>query len=72
MAINSISINAIIGSLLKRKRKEVEIAKEVFRRQAKVKEKLSYIRGQKNTISRNNRQENSLIKDIDINSSGNK
>jgi hypothetical protein len=55
LAINSISINAIIGFLLKRKRKEVEIAKEVFRRQAKVKEKLSYIRGQKNNISRNNK-----------------
>ena len=45
MAINSISINAITGSLLKRKGKEVKIAKEVFRKRARVKEKLSYIRG---------------------------
>jgi hypothetical protein len=55
LAINSISINTITGSLLKRKGKEVEIAKEVFRRQARAKEKLSYIRGQKNTILRNNK-----------------
>jgi hypothetical protein len=55
LAINSISINTITGSLLKRKGKEIEIAKEVFRKQARAKEKLSYIRGQKNTISRSNR-----------------
>jgi hypothetical protein len=45
LAINSISINTIIGFLLKRKEKEIEIAKEVFRKQARIKEKLSYIRG---------------------------
>ena len=55
MAINSISINTITGSLLKRKRKEIEIAKEVFRKQAKVEKKLFYIRGQKNIILRSNR-----------------
>jgi hypothetical protein len=45
LAINSISINTIINSLLRRKEKEIKIAKEVFRKQAKVKEKLFYIRG---------------------------
>jgi hypothetical protein len=55
LAINSISINTIIGSLLKKKGKEVETAKEVFQRRARAKEKLSYIRGQKNTIPKNNR-----------------
>jgi hypothetical protein len=45
LAINSISINTIIGFLLRRKRKEIEIAKEVFRKQARVEEKLFYIRG---------------------------
>jgi hypothetical protein len=45
LAINSISINTIIGFLLRKKGKEVKIAKEVFRKRAKVKEKLSYIRG---------------------------
>ena len=55
MAINSISINTIIGSLLKRKGKEIEIAKEVFRKQARAKEKLSYIRGQKNTTLKSNK-----------------
>jgi hypothetical protein len=55
LAINSISINTIIDSLLKRKRKKIEIAKEVFRKQARVKEKLFYIKGQKNSILRNNR-----------------
>ena len=45
MAINSISINIIIDFLLKRKRKEIEIAKEVFQKQARIKEKLFYIRG---------------------------
>jgi hypothetical protein len=55
LAINSISINIIIGSLLKRKKKEIEIAKKVFRKQARIEEKLSYIRGQKNTILRNNK-----------------
>jgi hypothetical protein len=55
LAINSISINTIIGLLLKKKKKKIEIAKEVFRKQARVKEKLSYIRGQKNSISRSNR-----------------
>jgi hypothetical protein len=44
-----------MGSLLKKKGKEVETAKEVFRKQARAKEKLSYIRGQKNTIPRSNR-----------------
>jgi hypothetical protein len=55
LAINSISINTITGSLLRRKEKEVKIVKEVFRKQARVKEKLLYIRGQKNTTSRNNK-----------------
>jgi hypothetical protein len=45
LAINSISINIIIDFLLKKKKKEVKIVKEVFRKQARVKEKLSYIRG---------------------------
>jgi hypothetical protein len=45
LAINSISINTIIGSLLKRKEIEIEIAKEVFRKQARAKEELPYIRG---------------------------
>jgi hypothetical protein len=45
LTINSISINIITGSLLKRKRKEVEIVKEVFQKQARVEEKLFYIRG---------------------------
>jgi hypothetical protein len=44
-----------MGSLLKRKEKEVETAKKVFRKQARAKKKLPYIRGQKNTIPRNNR-----------------
>jgi hypothetical protein len=72
LAINSISINTIIDFLLKRKRKEVEIAKKVFRKQARVKEKLSYIRGQKNSILRSNRQKNNLANNININTSGNK
>jgi hypothetical protein len=45
LAINSISINTIIGFLLRKKGKEVEIAKEVFRKQARIEEKLPYIRG---------------------------
>jgi hypothetical protein len=72
LAINSISINTITGSLLRRKEKEIEIAKKIFRKQAKVEEKLLYIRGQKNTTLRSNRRENGLAKDIDINTSGNK
>jgi hypothetical protein len=72
LAINSVSINIITGFLLKRKEKEVEIAKEVFRKRARAKEKLPYIRGQKNTILRSNRQKDSLAKDININTSGNK
>jgi hypothetical protein len=55
LAVNSISINTITGSLLKRKEKEVETAKEVFRKQARAKEKLPYIRGQKNTTLKSNR-----------------
>jgi hypothetical protein len=55
LAINSISINTIIGFLLKRKEKEIEIAKEGFQKRARAKEKLLYIRGQKNIILRNNR-----------------
>jgi hypothetical protein len=45
LTINSISINTIMDSLLKRKGKEIETVKEVFRRQARAKEKLPYIRG---------------------------
>jgi hypothetical protein len=45
LAINNISINTIIDFLLKSKRKEIEIAKKVFRKQARAKEKLFYIRG---------------------------
>ena len=55
MAINNISINIIIDFLLRKKKKEIKIAKEVFRKQARIEEKLSYIRGQKNTILRSNR-----------------
>jgi hypothetical protein len=55
LAINSISINTITGSLLKKKKKEIEIAKDIFRKQARAKEKLPYVRGQKNTTLRNNR-----------------
>jgi hypothetical protein len=45
LAINSISINIITGFLLKKKGKEIEIVKEVFRKRARAKEKLPYIRG---------------------------
>jgi hypothetical protein len=45
LAINSISINTIIGFLLKRRKKEIEIIKDIFRKQAKIEEKLSYIKG---------------------------
>jgi hypothetical protein len=55
LAINSISINTIIGFLLKRKGKEVEIAKKVFRKRARAEKKLPYIRGQKNTIPKSNK-----------------
>jgi hypothetical protein len=55
LAINSVSINTITGSLLRRKEKEIEIAKKVFRKQAKAEEKLPYIRGQKNITLRSNR-----------------
>jgi hypothetical protein len=55
LAINSISINIIIGFLLKKKRKKIEIAKKVFRKQARIKEKLSYIRGQKNITLKSNK-----------------
>ena len=72
MAINSVSINTITGSLLRKKGKEVKIAKEVFRKQARVKEKLPHVRGQKNTAPRSNRQGDSPAKDIDINNSGDK
>jgi hypothetical protein len=44
-----------MGFLLKRKEKEIEIAKKVFQKQARTKKKLSYIRGQKNTIPKSNR-----------------
>ena len=55
MALNSISINTITDFLLKKKEKEIEIAKDIFRKQARAKEKLLYIRGQKNTTLRSNR-----------------
>ena len=55
LAVNSVSVNAATGSSSRRKGKEVETAKEVFRRQARAEEKLSYIRGQKDTTLRNNR-----------------
>jgi hypothetical protein len=55
LAINSISINAIMGLLLRRKGKEIEIAKEVFWKQARIEKKLFYIRGQKNSILISNR-----------------
>jgi hypothetical protein len=45
LAINNISINTIIGFLLRKKEKEIEIAKEVFWKRARIKEKLFYIRG---------------------------
>jgi hypothetical protein len=45
LTINSIFINTIIDFLLKKKGKEIEIAKKVFRKQAKIEEKLFYIRG---------------------------
>jgi hypothetical protein len=72
LAVNSISVNTITGSSSKRKGKEVETAKEVFRRQARAEEKLPYIRGQKNTALKSNRQGDSPAKDMDINTSGDK
>ena len=44
MAINSISINTIIGFLLKKKKKKIEIIKKIFQKQARIEEKLFYIR----------------------------
>jgi len=44
-----------MGFLLRKKEKEIEIAKEVFRKRARVKKKLFYIRGQKNIILRSNK-----------------
>jgi hypothetical protein len=55
LAINNIFINIITDFLLKKKGKEIEIAKEVFWKQARAKEKLFYIRDQKNTILKNNK-----------------
>jgi hypothetical protein len=72
LAINSISVNTATGSSLKRKGKEVETAKEVFRRQARAEEKLPHIRGQKNTTPRSNRRGDGPAEDIDINASGDK
>jgi hypothetical protein len=39
LAINSISISIIIGSLLKKKEKEIEIAKKIFRKRVRAKKK---------------------------------
>jgi len=72
LAINSISINIITGSLLRRKGKEVEIAKEVFRRRARAKEKLPHVRGQRNITPRGGRQRDKPAEDININPSRDK
>jgi hypothetical protein len=53
LVINNISINIIINFLLKKKGKEIKIAKKNFRKQAKAKEKLFYIKGQRNNTLRN-------------------
>jgi hypothetical protein len=55
LAINSISINIITGFLLRKKGKEIEVVKEVFRKRARIEEKLFYIKGQKNTILKSNK-----------------
>jgi hypothetical protein len=47
----------------------VEIAKEVFQRRARAKEKLPHMRGQRNTGSRGNRQGDGPANNIDINPS---
>jgi hypothetical protein len=45
----------------------MEIVKEVFRRRAKTKEKMPYIKGQKNTITRSNRYRRGLVDKIKVN-----
>jgi hypothetical protein len=44
MNVLNITINAVSSSIAKRKGKDVEIVKEVFRRRAKVEEKMPYIK----------------------------
>jgi hypothetical protein len=70
LAVNSVSVNAITGSSSKRKGKEVEIAKDVFRRRARAKEKLPHVRGQKNTAPRSNRRGDGPAENMDIDASG--
>ena len=45
MNVLNIAVNAASSSVAKRKGKDVEIVKEVFRRRAKVEEKMPYIKG---------------------------
>jgi hypothetical protein len=45
----------------------VETVKEVFRRQAKAKEKMPYMKGQKNTITRSSRHRRGLVDEIEVN-----
>jgi hypothetical protein len=45
MSILNISINIVSSSIVKRKGKDIELAKEVFRRWTKAKEKMPYIKG---------------------------
>ena len=70
LAVNSVSVNAATGSSSKRKGKEVETAKEVFRRRARAEEKLPHVRGQKNAAPRSNRRGDGPAEDMDIDASG--
>ena len=53
--------------MAKRKRKDIEIVKEVFRRRAKAKEKIPHIKGQKNTIIRGSRYRRGPVDEIEVN-----
>jgi hypothetical protein len=53
--------------MARRKGRDIEIVKEVFRRQAKAKEKIPYIKGQKNTITRSNRYQRGPVDEIEVN-----
>jgi hypothetical protein len=66
----SVAVNAASGSASKKKGKDMETAKEVFRRRARAEEKLPHVRSQKSAAPRSSRQKNNPTDNMDIDPSG--
>jgi len=66
MNVLNVAVNAASSSVAKRKGKDVETVKEVFRRRAKAEEKMPHMKGQKNAIVRGSRHRRGPVDEMEV------